>query len=311
MVDPVERVTPSLAVFRAPAVWLFVGAIGALMLTGSFLDLAISEALLDETSLFGRLGATFGWFPTALAIAVAGALLVMYSRAGPPTRSDAARRAIVGVGGLLVTASAVLCTLVAPHYWDAAPGSRPLPLPAWIGVGLLVAGVGVGVAYWAGRGGQADVLLKVALVLLAVVIMQSLLIFVVKLVWLRPRMRLVVEDIGVVFEPWWSVGYRGVDHFLQAGVPYDDFKSFPSAHTGNAAVAFSFATLGVLSERARVAVPLILTLGVLWVGAVALSRIVVGAHFLSDTTVGFGLAFFCAVGAFWVAFVRGRSVSDL
>lgn len=306
MADPKEHAPAALAVFCAPTIWSFTAVIVALMVTGSLLDFAISEALLDEASVFGRLGATFGWFPSALALSVAGTLLFMYSRAGPPVGTRAAVFGAV-IGGVLVVGSTVVCVLVAPHYWNAAPDSTPLPTIAWVFVGIFVSGAGVGIAYWAGRGASSGALFKVALVLITVVILQSAIIFVVKLVWLRPRMRLVAEDLGVVFEPWWSVGYSGVGHYLEAGVPSDDFKSFPSAHTGNAAVALSFVALGALSERARAAVPYILALAVAWVVAVAFSRIVVGAHFLSDTTVGFGVTFFVAVAVYWVVFVRGRS----
>lgn len=306
MTDPTERGPAALTVFRAPTVWSFTAVIVALMITGSLLDFAISEALLDEASLFGRLGATFGWFPSALALGVAGTLLVMYSRAGPPVGKRAAWSG-AGVGGVLVVGSAAVCVLVPPHYWNASPGATSLPTVAWVLVGVLVSGAGVGIAYWAGRGASSDVLLKVALVLITVVASQSAVIFAVKLVWLRPRMRLVVEDLGVVFEPWWSVGYPGIGRFLEAGVPVDDFKSFPSAHTGNAAVALSFVALGALSERARAKMPFVLALAVAWAAAVALSRIVVGAHFLSDTTVGFGVTFFVAAAVYWVVFVRGCS----
>ena len=76
----------------------------------------------------------------------------------------------------------------------------------------------------------------------------------------------------------------------------DAFRSFPSGHTSNAGNSYSLLllipALEIKSRRVKAA----LIVGpVLWTGLTALSRIVAGAHFMSDVLFGGTIAFFYAI----------------
>lgn len=282
------------------ALWIIAAAAVALMALGSVADYAISANLLNEGSVFGRLGAAAGWFPALIALSCAGTLLILAARDTQITATW--RHTQRGVGALLVVASFATYPVVAPSYWNEGGVSTPAVTLVWAVVGLALTCGSVGLAVWFGKGATPGSLRKVAVFLLLVVALQTIIIFVVKLIWLRPRMRLVVQDVGVEFKPWWAIGYPNVQRFLDLGIPKDDFKSFPSAHTGNAAVAMALSTLGTLRERLVRTIPWIFALGLLWTVGVAASRIVVGAHFLTDTTVGFVVTFVCILVLYWLHF---------
>lgn len=285
------------------ALWAVSATVVALMALGSAADYAVSAAVLNESSVFGRLGAAAGWFPTLIALSCAGTLLILASK--DTQVSATLRHTQRGAGGLLIVAS-LAGYAASPSYWNEGGTSSPATFLSWGAVGLALTCTSVGFSWWFGRGATGSQLRIVAVFFLLVVALQSVIIFVVKLIWVRPRMRLIVEDVGVGFQPWWVIGYPDAQRFLAAGIPKDDFKSFPSAHTGNAAVSVALAGLATLRERMVRTIPWFFALGLLWTAAVAVSRIIVGAHFLTDTTVGFLITFVCTVGLYRLL-VRSRA----
>lgn len=100
-------------------------------------------------------------------------------------------------------------------------------------------------------------------------------------------MRLVADDPRAYFMPWWQTGSQLKDTLVAAGVAAEEFKSFPSGHTGNAAVLILLGLLPQLNGRLEKKKPLLLGIGFGWTALVALSRIIMGAHYLTDTAIGF------------------------
>lgn len=77
----------------------------------------------------------------------------------------------------------------------------------------------------------------------------------------------------------------------------DCCKSFPSGHTCAAGTVYSLLSLPYILKQCsnKKAKILIWTLCILYVGTVALSRIVMGAHYLSDVLVGGTIAFLASI----------------
>ncbi len=99
-------------------------------------------------------------------------------------------------------------------------------------------------------------------------------IWLFKLTWGRVRPRQLGGDLSL-FTPW----------YLPQG--FTGYFSFPSGHTANATVIFSTVYyLEFLPERFKKFKPLIVVLLAAWIAAVALSRVFVGAHYLSDVLFG-------------------------
>lgn len=99
-------------------------------------------------------------------------------------------------------------------------------------------------------------------------------IWLFKLTWGRVRPRQLAGDLSL-FTPW----------YLPQG--FTGYFSFPSGHTANATVIFSSVYyLKFLPERLKKYKPFIITLIAAWIAAVAFSRVLVGAHYLSDVLFG-------------------------
>ena len=120
----------------------------------------------------------------------------------------------------------------------------------------------------------------------------------IKSIFHRPRYRF-LDLTGENFYPWWKP-CKNYNELLASyesiGVTKDEFKSFPSGHTGGAAVSMVFAMILPLINRKYMKYQLPIFFGCLaWTLLVAFTRMLVGAHFLSDISMGGLLTMICAM----------------
>lgn len=78
---------------------------------------------------------------------------------------------------------------------------------------------------------------------------------------------------------------------MAAGVAADEFKSFPSGHTANATTMLLLGLVPYLKPQLQKYQKALVAFGFAWAAIVALSRILLGAHYLTDTAVGFLVGF--------------------
>lgn len=98
-----------------------------------------------------------------------------------------------------------------------------------------------------------------------------------KIIFNRPRFRIAVHANEDYFVNWWQI-YKGPKIFSN-----EEFKSFPSGHTCGAAIStIVLPYLGLLVPAFKKHCVTLFYLGFVITIAVAFSRILVGAHFLSD-----------------------------
>jgi len=72
----------------------------------------------------------------------------------------------------------------------------------------------------------------------------------------------------------------------------DACKSFPSGHTQSASMMFTLVMLkDALNIKSKKKIALLWTAGIVWTGIIAVSRIMVGAHFFSDVLMGGTIGF--------------------
>lgn len=69
------------------------------------------------------------------------------------------------------------------------------------------------------------------------------------------------ETADASFMHWWLPGYEGKDALLAAGIEGEEFKSFPSGHAANGAVAMLLTAFVALKDSLRPRADLFLMLG--------------------------------------------------
>ena len=94
-----------------------------------------------------------------------------------------------------------------------------------------------------------------------------------KSIWARPRMR-TINDVSE-FKHWYEINGWSNDN---------DLKSFPSGHSANGFISLAFMIFVPYFKKIKMRDFLIVA--ITWGLLVALSRVVIGEHFLSDVVVG-------------------------
>lgn len=169
----------------------------------------------------------------------------------------------------------------------------------------LVIVLGVNVLMWnLTEGSQTEDIRKMIRLLLLAMLMQIMIINIVKIPWGRPRMRMISKEPLASFQPWWVIGGEMKDALITLGVAAEEFKSFPSGHTGNATCALLLGALPLVCPKLKGKETLMFSLGVVFTLLVAVSRIMMGAHFLTDVTVGFVIAF--SIQLVLIRFIFGK-----
>lgn len=119
---------------------------------------------------------------------------------------------------------------------------------------------------------------KVALVGILYIVLVVLIVNGIKVIWARPRYWL-IESGKSYFVPWYVINGTGQTSVSNA------YMSFVSGHTANAFVA-AYISMWSLNNRKWW-----FNLGMTWGLCVALSRILAGQHFLSDSVMGGVISF--------------------
>ena len=261
---------PSKRALLAAALILLV-----MLAVGSFADYPISLALYHPDNPFGKLLAGFGEYPAALGFSAAGAMLL--------SAHNRQRR----LAGMLQMIAGCWFILSGGAMAAALPTGY-LDIPVWLAA---LTGVGcTGLTVWGilllCRGADRNTVLRVAAVFLLVIFADILVVNLIKIPWGRARMRLVASDARAYFMPWWQPGTELRDTLVAAGIAAEEFKSFPSGHSANSSSLMLLSLLPMLRPQWNCRKTALFCAGFGWALAVAVSRIVMGAHYLSDTAVG-------------------------
>ena len=245
------------------------------LLLGTGYDLKISQVLVDKSNLVGRFGEALGEFPGYLVGAFSCAILLL-------TRKRASRWSVVSslvLGGLSLALTVVFAAWL-PFFYSGLPlwGSAMVGLVIVLGlVGLLRLiprerypewrALG-----WVGAGTLAFTLVTVTLL---------------KATWSRVRFR-DLDASASAFTPWyWPQGYTG----------NPEWTSFPSGHVATAAVIFVVPLFASAFGANKGQLRLLKAFCLLWVFMVMVSRVLLGAHYVTDVVVGALLG----SGGLWLA----------
>lgn len=251
-----------------------------LLVTGTFMDQYASSVLYPLNGGFAWFFEAYGELPFALCSWAAAALFLVGRGQGP---TDERSR---------LTAGAVVSFLLGiVSFFEVVYHSDGIMLKV---IGLvaelaLSAAVFLLTVYYADYSDR-DLMIRVATAIMLVCIVSFLSMQLIKVLWGRPRWRSIVVTEGLEFQPWYVWG-RNLRKAFEGTLPHEEFKSFPSGHTSNSSCLLTAVLLchvvPVLKGRER----LVTCCALVWIALVMLARIIAGAHFISDVTVGFTLTF--------------------
>ena len=267
----------------------------ALIAVGSFVDFPLSFALYDASNPFATFFAAYGAIPAPLGCVAAGTLFVCGHN-----RDNKVLGTVQNIGGILLLFVGILLVCFLPALYIPV---SPLLLA---GVGLILSAGTILITCRLAKGADRAMIFRVALAILLAILCELLVVNFIKVCWGRPRMRLVTSHPEAFFVPGWHSGNALQETLMAAGVAADEFKSFPSGHTANATTMLLLGLVPYLKPQLQKYQKALVAFGFAWAAIVALSRILLGAHYLTDTTVGF-LVGFLSVYLICGAVLRPRS----
>jgi membrane-associated phospholipid phosphatase len=245
--------------------------VAAILFVGVFLtifDLQISLALFNEASGFGHFFEVAGEIPAFLIGAFClGGLITTRDRSHKVKNITA----ILGYGVmlLLICAMGVLATF---NYMD-------IEMAAWMVLPILVvAGLAWFTASRVPKIHSAE-FRRAAAIGIIVMVAEILVVNLIKTGWARLRMRDMIDPLAQ-FTPW----------FLpQKGINGEATRSFPSGHSANAAMLVWLTLLPAFLPKCKGKEAWLIGTAAIWTVWVMISRVVMGAHFATDTLAGVGI----------------------
>ena len=242
------------------------GVIVALLVLSSFFDLSLSLAVYKPSSFFGLFFDVFGQAPCYLMLPLSFSFIFAFCYKKQKT--------LYKVGLVLsVIASIIVWFIIIKMYFGSS-------LELWLEMLISLPLNALLFAFISFSEQTKIKLVKFAFFAIIVIALSILINQGLKFLWGRYRFRdLYRADTLNNFTPWWKInGINGN-------------KSFPSGHVTAATTMFSLLYLLKLFNVKKISkVLLAVGLGI-YVVCVAYSRIVIGAHYLSDVTMGFAVTF--------------------
>ncbi len=282
---------------------LFFLLFGALLLTATFTDLQVSQALTRFSlpagqyyadDIFGVVFECIGTSPELLLGGVCAAMLTVW--AVRLMQRGAARTLLMLAGGAGTIGAYTREFYDLFHYiCRHVPGDGHVPAFLW-GVAAFLALFCAALTLFAVSCFSDDTLRRLpryACVTICSILLALLLVNALKnpIGRMRYRAMNVIGDFSG-YTPWYVVNGQPDKAWMRETFgTADAFKSFPSGHTRAAAATFYLVSLadviGVKGRRRA----MLWCFAVLFTGLVAVSRIMVGAHFFSDVLVGGTIGF--------------------
>ena len=311
--------------------WIELGvslAIFAVLATiAGLFDLKINIALYNPNSLFGLYFANLGELPTYIAAPVAGTIL-FYQNFGRNKKELILWKVLFGIVVFVGYFAAIWM-----WFWDnfVDESIKYAIVYQLVFSAFLTALTLFSCAYVPEE--KMKKLFWFAVFLAVIAAMSNLIVQIMKSLWARQRFRTMTEghpkapeDLGALgcanyegFTNWWQINVFSkpeirTDAYVEAFKHNDSgaFKSFPSGHTVAAATSFGLIILpDMFSRLNNKKIKWVFWVApIVYTTLVAISRIVVAAHYLSDVTFGGFIGFGVAALTRWIFVSKIKNLSD-
>ena len=257
----------------------------ALTIFGSVFDLEIANAIyIGQTpseNLFGVIVSYIGIIPTFVGWSFLGASILCLSK--KQVENPAKRRWLTVLAILLFVISFFyFCTTLYVSNLNAFKVHFAVAYPLGSAILFIAAYFG----YKLSQKSEDSDLLKKTLFLVAISLVTLLIISATKELMCRPRFRFVLATDNIdYFKNWWQSG-REIKTSLGMGIESDEFASLPSGHSAYSMFAiFMFPALSEYIRGIKKFEICLFGLGFAWWVITALSRLTLGAHYLTDVTI--------------------------
>ncbi len=283
---------------------LFFLIFGGLLLTATFTDLQVSRILTQHALPAGQyyaddfFGVVFECIGTAPELLTGGLCASMLAVWALRLMKHGALRTLLMLAGGAGTVGAYTWEFYDLFHYICRhlPGDRSVPLFLW-GVAAFLALFCATLTLYAVNCFSDDTLRRLprfACVTMGSILLALALVNILKnpIGRMRYRAMNVVGDFSG-YTPWYVAnGQPDKTWMRETFGTADACKSFPSGHTRAAAGTFYLVSLAdVIDIKSKCRRALLWCFAILFTGLVAVSRIVVGAHFFSDVLVGGTIGF--------------------
>ncbi|MDR0935015.1 MAG: phosphatase PAP2 family protein [Erysipelotrichaceae bacterium] len=254
-----------------------------MIIFGSFFDLGINIALYDRNNIFGLTMAAIGEAPGYMAIAFFGGGMFFLGFKKYNLLWQKLMLTGLGIAAFLIALYFQSNHVIndnafnVEHEWWAYLVAIP--------VGLIICGLGFFLGFYLSMTSDNDNLLKLFITIGIIALASVIITTLIKNIMDRTRFRYLADYASIGdYRPWWEKG------ILFNPDLEEEFKSFPSGHATAAAIGIAvLAYIPMFKSKwfnNKKLTYILLGVGVIWTLLLSFSRMLVGAHFLSD--VGFG-----------------------
>ena len=267
---------------------IFAGVLVVLLVVGTFADYQIAQAVYAPDNPLVIFLSTLGLFPMVYSACFFVGVLAQRSLVSqkPPILR------IVGVVvcvalALLFGALITRAVLSVRDGFGGIVGGE-LPTLARVGIGVVIGAALCALGFNAAKANDAKDLARRVLIVFLVLVVSFLAVEIVKNYMARPRPRVLFAGYeGIEFSPWYRKS-TGAEEFMAAyGLERDAFKSFPSGHSLQAASLLAVLYgLSLVYPGLRQKLGVLLVVEIVFALTVMSCRMILGAHFLSDVSMG-------------------------
>ena len=286
----------------------FAAALAVLLVVGTFADYQIAQAVYAPGNPLVIFVSTLGLFPMAYPACVLLGVLAQRSLASQKSQVLRVLGAVVCAALAVLFGALITRAVLSVLEGFGGMVGQELPKTVRMVIGGVIGAALCALGFKAGKENDAADLARRVLLVVVVLAVSFAAVEVVKIFMARPRPRLLFAGYeGIEFSPWYHK-FSGAEQLMSKyDIGKDAFKSFPSGHSLQAAsVLVAFYGLSIVYPGLRQKLGVALVVEIVFSFVVMACRMILGAHFLSDVSMGA----LVSVAAFFVlmAMLRRESI---
>ena len=274
--------------------WLFLPVAGIFLIgiiIGSFLDLQINQAIYDRYNGFGIFMAGLGEFPVYSFLGVMAAGFIYLCKYFKKVWQRIAL-IVLAVGCIGVS-----IYFQGKHIFALNAYNRPDLLLLGFGIAAVMVALAFVAGYFLFKYATIKPM-QILIILLTIMVIYGVAIGLnqlFKLTMCRPRSRFLFDTntVGSNYRDWWERGKSVKDSWVGekfpngAEITSEEFKSFPSGHMANTMILLPMLLfVPIINNHVKLKEEWLVIIAVVWNLILAYTRMRVGAHYLSDVSMG-------------------------